>query len=169
MAHWLPRLIRHRMVDEGDARRVLNRGALARIEARVAASEKRHSGEIRVMVEAGLPLSYLRRGASARDRAVAMFGKLGVWDTERNNGVLVYLLLAERAIEIVADRGLKEHVASAEWTAIAESMQSAFRNGDFEGGLAHAIDAVNDLLVRHFALRPGDHDINELPDAPVVR
>ena len=106
MAHWLPRLLKHRLVDEGDARRLLGKDALARIEARVAASEKRHSGEIRVVVEAGLPFSYLRRGATPRERAVALFGKLGVWDTERNNGVLIYLLLAERAIEIVADRGL---------------------------------------------------------------
>ncbi len=110
--------------------------------------------------------------AAARARATARWrcsARLGVWDTERNNGVLVYLLLAERAIEIVADRGLKQHVASAEWSAIAETMQSAFRSGDFEGGLAHAIDAVNALLVQHFALRPGEHDVNELPDAPIVR
>jgi uncharacterized membrane protein len=169
MAHWLARLVKHRLFDAGDARRLLGKDAPARIEARVAASEKRHSGEIRVVVEAGLPLGYLRREATPRDRAVKLFGKLGVWDTERNNGVLVYLLLAERSIEIVADRGLNQLVAPAEWTAIAESMQSAFRGGDFEGGLAHAIDVVNALLVRHFALRPGEHDINELPDAPLVR
>jgi len=169
MAHWLPRLFKHRLFDEGDARRVLDKAALARIEARVAASEKRHSGEIRVMVEAGLPLSYLRRDASARERAVAMFGKLGVWDTERNNGVLIYLLLAERAIEIVADRGLNRHVPASEWAQIAGSMQAAFRAGDFEGGLARAIDAVDALLVRHFAAQPGDVDINELPNAPIVR
>ena len=86
------------------------------------------------LVEAGLPLSYLRRGATPRDRAVAMFGKLGVWDTERNNGVLVYLLLAERAIEIVADRGLNRHVAAPEWAAIAESDRESLQGADFEGG-----------------------------------
>ncbi len=169
MAHWLARLCRHRLLDEGDARRLLGPDALARIEARVKASEERHSGEIRVMVEAGLPLSYLRRGASARDRAVAMFGKLGVWDTERNNGVLVYLLLADRAIEIVADRGLKRHVDASEWKAIAETMKGAFQGRDFEGGLLRAVDAVDALLVRHFARQPGDVDVNELPDAPVLR
>ena len=115
MTHWLPRLLKHRLLDEGDARRMLGKDALARIEARVAASEKRHSGEIRVVVEAGLPLSYLRRAATPRDRAVALFGKLGVWDTERNNGVLIYLLLAEHAIEIVADRGLNRVVPAGEW------------------------------------------------------
>jgi uncharacterized membrane protein len=169
MAHWTLRLLRHRLLDEGDVRRVLPTDALARVEQRVAASEKRHSGEIRVAVEAGLPLSYLRRGATPRDRAIAMFGKLNVWDTERNNGVLIYLLLAERAIEIVADRGLNRHVAAEEWVRIAESMQSAFRDGDFEGGLLRAVDAVDALLARHFAASSGDGDVNELPDAPIVR
>jgi uncharacterized membrane protein len=169
MAHWLVRLCRHRLLDEGDARRLLGTEALARIEARVKASEARHSGEIRVMVEAGLPMSYLRRGAGARERAVAMFGKLGVWDTERNNGVLVYLLLAEHAIEIVADRGLNAKVEPSEWAAIAAAMTSAFQGRDFEGGLLLAVDAVDALLVRHFARRPEDADVNELPDAPVLR
>ena len=169
MAHWLTRLLKHRLLDEGDASRALGADAAKRIEARVGASEKRHSGEIRVMVEAGLPLSYLRRGATPRERALAMFGKLGVWDTEANNGVLIYLLLAERAIEIVADRGVNRVVAAAEWAEIAASMQSAFQASDFEGGLVRAIDAVDALLVRHFAARPGDVDVNELPDAPLFR
>jgi uncharacterized membrane protein len=169
MAHWTLRLLRHRAFDEHDARRMLSKEALARVEARVAASEKRHSGEIRVAVEAGLPLSYLRRHATPRDRAVAMFGKLNVWDTERNNGVLIYLLIAEHAIEIVADRGLNRLVPAADWAAIAETMKEAFRSGDFEGGLLRAVDAVDALLVRHFPAQPGDRDVNELPDAPYVR
>ena len=169
MAHWTLRLLRHRLLDEGDAKRMLSKEALARIEQRVAASEKRHSGEIRVVVEAGLPLSYLRRGATPRERAIAVFGKLGVWDTERNNGVLIYLLLAERAIEIVADRGLNRHVAAEEWARIADSMKSAFHDGDFEGGVARAVEAVDALLVRHFAATAGDRDVNELPDAPLLR
>jgi len=169
MANWIARLLKHRLFDEDDARRLLGKDALARIEGRVAESEKRHSGEIRVVVEAGLPLSYLRRGATARDRAIKLFGKLGVWDTERNNGVLIYLLLAEHAIEIVADRGLNRVVSAAEWAEIAASMQSAFQAGEFEAGLLRAVDAVDALLVRHFAARPGDVDVNELPDAPLFR
>ena len=169
MAHWIARLLKHRLVDEDDARRLLGKDALARIQARVAESEKHHSGEIRVVVEAGLPFSYLRRHATPRDRAVKLFGKLGVWDTERNNGVLIYLLLAEHAIEIVADRGLNRVVVPAEWTEIAASMQSAFQAGDFEAGLLRAVDAVDALLVRHFAARPGEVDVNELPDAPLFR
>jgi uncharacterized membrane protein len=100
----------------------------------VASQRNAHSGEIRVCVEAGLPLSYLWRNATARQRAVTMFGKLRVWDTEHNNGVLIYLLLAEHAIEIVADRGLARHVPQAQWDAAAAGMREAFRAGRFEEG-----------------------------------
>ncbi len=165
----LLRLLKHRWFDETDARRSLGRDGLARLEARVAASEQRHSGEIRLCVEAGLPWSYLRRGASARERAVAMFGKLRVWDTEANNGVLIYLLLAERRIEIVADRGLNRVVDAARWQAIVAPMRNAFRAGQFEAGLNDAIDAVDALLAQHFPLAPGEVNPNELPDAPHLR
>ena len=164
---WL-RILKHRLVDERDARRLLGADALGRIAARVAASERRHSGEIRVCIEAGLPLSYLWRDAEARERAVAMFGKLRVWDTEHNNGVLIYLLLAERAIEIVADRGLNRHVDAAQWNAIASVLATALRAGQPEAGIDAAIDAVDALLVRHFPLRDGEANPNELPDAPVM-
>jgi hypothetical protein len=128
MAHWLARLLKHRMLDEGDARRMLDKDALARIEARVAESEKRHSGEIRVVVEAGLPFSYLRRGCdAARAPRSRMFGKLGVWDTERNNGVLIYSA-ARRARDRDRRRPRPERsVPAREWARIAASMQSAFR------------------------------------------
>jgi uncharacterized membrane protein len=169
MAHWLPRLLKHRLLDEGDAKRMLDDDALRRIEARVAASEARHAGQIRVCVEAGLPLSYLRRGATARDRAVAMFGKLGVWDTEQNSGVLIYLLLAERSIEIVADRGVGRHVDAASWQRLVATMRDAFHAGRFEAGLEQAIDGVDALLVRHFPRVEGAEPRNELPDAPVRR
>jgi len=169
MAHWLTRLFRHRLLDEGDARRALGTEALAEIQQRIAASEARHSGEIRVCVEAGLPLSYLRRQASARERAIALFGKLRVWDTAANNGVLIYLLLAERAIEIVADRGLLPHVDAATWERIMATMQAAFQEGRFAAGIEQAIDAVDALLVQHFPLAGGAVNPNELPDAPVLR
>ena len=97
-----------------------------------------------------------------------LFGKLGVWDTERNNGVLIYLLLADRTIEIVADRGLNSSVTAAQWTAIIEALQVALRDGQFEAGLGAAVDAVDALLRAHFARRPEDPDSNELPDAPLV-
>ncbi len=165
---WL-RLLQHRRVDETDARRLLGAGALDRIAARVAASELHHSGEIRVCIEAGLPLSYLKRNAPVRERAVMMFGKLRVWDTEHNNGVLIYLLLAEHAIEIVADRGVARHVDAAEWQRITATMSAAFKAARFEAGLNQAIDAVDALLAKHFALAPGEANPNELPDAPYLR
>jgi uncharacterized membrane protein len=162
----LLRLFKHRLFDEADAHRALGDAALQRIEARVRESETRHSGEIRVCVEAGLPLSYLWRGASVRERAVAMFGKLRVWDTEANNGVLIYLLLAEHAIEIVADRGIDRHVGAQAWHRILEGMRAQFRAGQFEAGVLAAVDAVDALLVQHFPLQPGQVNQNELPDAP---
>ncbi len=165
----LSRLLRHRWWDETDARRALDAAALERLRQRVQASEARHSGEIRVCVEASLPLSYLWRDAPARERALTMFGKLQVWDTEQNNGVLIYLLLADRAIEIVADRGLRRHVPAGEWQALVDGMSAAFRTGRFEDGLNAAIDAVTERLLRHFPLAPGAPNPNELPDAPDVR
>ncbi|WP_295639796.1 TPM domain-containing protein [uncultured Methylibium sp.] len=164
----LTRMLRHGWLDEDDARRILGPVALERIEERVHASEKAHSGEIRVCVEAGLPFSYLWRDLDARDRAITLFGKLRVWDTENNNGVLIYLLLAEHRIEIVADRGLDRHVGAARWQAIVDGMGDAFRERRFEDGLAAAVDAVDALLRQHFPLAPGARNPNELPDAPLV-
>ena len=168
MNRWL-RIFKHRWLDETDTARALGDAALARLEERVAASERRHSGEIRVAVEAGLPLSYLWRGVTPRQRAIAMFGKLRVWDTEANNGVLIYLLLAEHAIEIVADRGLARHVPQAHWDALVGGMREAFRAGHFEAGLAQTIDAVDALLVRQFPLAAGEPNPNELPDRADLR
>jgi uncharacterized membrane protein len=165
----LARLFKHRWLDEADARRALSPEALARLQARVAASEARHSGEIRLSVEAGLPWSYLWNDLSARARAVTLFGKLRVWDTEHNNGVLIYLLLAEHAIEIVADRGLARRVPQAQWDQLIAGMREAFRAGRFEEGLAQAIDAVDGLLAQHFPLAPGQANPNELSDAPDLR
>jgi uncharacterized membrane protein len=165
----LARLFKHRWLDEADARRALGPEALARLQARVAASEARHSGEIRLSVEAGLPWSYLWNDLRARDRAVTLFGKLRVWDTEHNNGVLIYLLLAEHAIEIVADRGLARRVPQAQWDQLIAGMREAFRAGRFEEGLAQAIDAVDGLLAQHFPLAPGQANPNELSDQPDLR
>ena len=168
MNRWL-RLLKHRRLDEGDARKLVGAAALQRIEARVAASEARHSGEIRVCIEAGLPLSYLRRSATARERAVAMFGKLRVWDTEHNNGVLIYLLLAEHRIEVVADRGITQRVSAATWQQISDAMGAAFKVGDYARGLQGAVDRVGALLVQHFPADAAAANPNELPDRPDLR
>ena len=173
-------LLRHRWREESDARRTLPPEAMERLKQRVAASERRHTGQIRIAVEAGLPLSYLwrhiRKGVPlrqiVRERAVMLFGKLRVWDTERNNGVLIYLLLADQAIELVADRGLNPFVSSAEWQAMVARMRQAFQAGRFEDGLTQALEEVSSVLVAHFPRddreSSSDARANELPDAPVL-
>ncbi|MBP6406474.1 MAG: TPM domain-containing protein [Ramlibacter sp.] len=162
----LKRLWRHAWTDEADVRRAVPSALLQRLMQRVGASERRHSGEIRIHIEASLPWSYLWRDASARHRAVALFGKLRVWDTEHNNGVLIYLLLAEHAIEIVADRGLSHRVPTQDWQAMVDRMGTAFRDGRFEDGLTQALAEVSAVLVQHFPLAEGQVNPNELPDEP---
>ena len=171
------RLIRHLWLDVSDTQRIISRDMLQRLAARVAASEQRHSGQIRVCVEAALPLSYLLQidrenpvSAVTRQRAVMMFGKLRVWDTEHNNGVLIYLLLAEHSIEIVADRGLTRHVDASQWQAMVARMASAFREKRYEDGLTQALEETSAVLMAHFA-RTGAAaaSSNELPDTPQLQ
>ncbi|WP_225782552.1 TPM domain-containing protein [Xenophilus sp. Marseille-Q4582] len=169
LAGRLRRLLRNRLTDAADVRRAFPPEVLQRLGERVRASEQRHTGQIRICIEAGLPWSYIRRDAPARQRAVTQFGKLRVWDTAHNNGVLIYLLLAEHAIEIVADRGIDTHVDAAEWQAMARRMGQAFSEGRFEDGVTLALEEVSALLVAHFPASPGTHrHSNELPDTPVV-
>ncbi|MDP2370882.1 TPM domain-containing protein [Rhodoferax sp.] len=167
------RLWRHRWLDEHDTRRAIDPALVERLTRRVRASELRHSGEVRLYIEASLPTSYLLRTGSmheiVRQRALAMFSKLRVWDTEDNNGVLIYLLLAEHAIELVADRGLNRHVSPEQWHAMVQRMGAAFVAGDFETGLTQALEEVSTLLVQHFAAAPDEPHGNQLPDAPVLR
>lgn len=165
----LRRVLRHRWLDEASAHRAVTPALAERLHQRVKASEARHSGEIRICVEAGLPLSYLWRGATARERAVMMFAKLRMWDTAHNNGVLIYLLLAEHAIEIVADRGLNEKVSADEWREIASHLGAAFKARRYEDGLTEALSEVSALLVQHFPLAEGEANPNELPDGVDVR
>jgi uncharacterized membrane protein len=165
----LQRILRHRWMDDSDTRRAVPPELLKRLENYVTASEARHSGEVRICIEAGMPTSYLWRDATPRDRAVAMFGKLRVWDTEHNNGVLIYLLLAENAIEIVADRGLNHCVSTTQWQAVTQRMAAAFKARKFEEGLTQALQEVSALLVQHFPLGESQARGNGLPNAPDVR
>jgi uncharacterized membrane protein len=128
----------------------------------VARQRRRHSGEIRVCVEAGLPLSYLWRGATARERAVTMFGKLRVWDTEHNNGVLIYLLLAEHAIEIVADRGLARHVPQAQWEAWWRRHARGLSRGPLRGRPGAGHRRRRRAAAQHYPLAPGQVNPDEL-------
>jgi uncharacterized membrane protein len=167
------RIFKHRWFDDQATRKAVPPDMLARLTQRVQASEKRHSGEIRIFVENGLRWSYLRRHASlrqiTRERAINVFSKLRVWDTAQNNGVLIYLLMAERAIEIVADRGLRERVDPQTWQAIVLRMSDTFKTGDFETGLTQALEEVSALLVQHFHLAADETNPNELPDEVLLR
>ncbi|MBI2732338.1 MAG: TPM domain-containing protein [Aquabacterium sp.] len=163
----LARWARHIWLDAADARRLLGTDGLKRLEQAVRDSEARHLGELRVCVEAGLDAAALWRGVSARERAIELFSQLRVWDTEHNNGVLIYLLLAERRIEILADRGLHIRTDSATWQAITEQLAASLQSDQYEAGLAQAIHAVSDLLRQHFPLA-GRPNANELPDAIVL-
>ncbi len=171
----LARLVRHRWSD-GAVRKAIPADLLERLTRRVAASERRHSGQIRLCIEGGLPWSYLLRGARPRERAVTLFGKLRVWDTEHNNGVLIYLLLADHAIEIVADRALARTITPQAWQALIGPMRAAFREERYEDGLSQALAEVSALLVKHFPAGDsaphegvaGASPANELPDAPVL-
>jgi uncharacterized membrane protein len=169
----LKRLYKHRWQHEPSAAKTLSPEDLLRLTQCVQTSEQEHSGEIRLYAEGALPLSYLWRDASMsqiiRQRALAIFGKLRVWDTASNNGVLIYLLVAEHAIEIVADRGLNDKVSPATWNALLATMREAFKRSDFESGLTLAVTEVSRLLSQHFPLAVGESNPNELPNEPVVR
>lgn len=168
----LKRVLKHRWLDDRLTHKAMPPEALARLTEQVRTSEQRHSGEIRICVETGLPTSYLWRDNSMRQiirqRALTMFGKLRVWDTENNNGVLVYLLLTERAIEIVADRGLNAAVSPHMWAGLVKKMGEALKSDNFEKGLALAVEEVTALLIAQFPLTPGQPNPNELPDQPVL-
>ena len=162
----IARVLRHLVSDQRAVRRVLPAAALERIGACIAAGEVRHDGEVRFCIEAALPWSYLRRGAAARERAVMLFSKLRIWDTERNTGVLLYVLQADKAIEIVADRGIAARVPQAAWNAICTDLGRSFRQGNAEAGVVAALGRIHDLLAAHFTAL--DANPNELPDQPVV-
>lgn len=170
MWHRLARLFKHRWTD--DSGRVFNPQALQRLASSVAASETQHGGEIRICIESGLPngmlLQDLPTAQLTRQRALEQFGLLGVWDTERNNGVLIYLLMAEHAIELIADRGLNQHVAPEAWTAVVQRLGTSLKAGQFEEGLTAAVAEVSALLRQHFAQVPDGDNPNELPDHPVL-
>jgi uncharacterized membrane protein len=160
------RLLRHLFTDHWAVRRALPSVAMRTIEKAIGEEERRHAGQLRFAVEASLPLGELLRGMQSRERAVDWFGRLRVWDTEHNSGVLIYLLLADRRVEIVADRGIHSKVGGAAWEAICGEMQQEFARGQFERGVVLGVRAISDLLAAHFP--PSDDSPNELPDRPVV-
>jgi uncharacterized membrane protein len=160
------RMFRHLLKPEWAVGRAFTPASLADIEAAIRESERWHTGEIRFAVEAALDVWALVRGHTARERAIEVFSELRVWDTEANNGVLIYLLLADRDVEIVADRGLNELVPPEGWEDICREMEQAFREGRFREGVLAGMATVSGLLIRHFPHTGAN--LNELPDRPVT-
>jgi uncharacterized membrane protein len=160
------RYLQHLLTTQWQLQRSFPHTTLDAIEAAVRTAETQHSGEICFAIESRLALSRLRAGINARLRAHELFSHLGVWNTHANNGVLIYLLLAEHDIEIVADRGFEGNVAEAEWSEVCRVMESELAAGRFEAGALAGIERVSGLIARHFPPRPDDR--NELPDAPVI-
>jgi uncharacterized membrane protein len=162
----IKRVGRHLLEHRWRLRRIFTPKVLAAIEVAIKAGEATHSGEIRFVVEGALDGAPLFRNQPARERALDIFSQLRIWDTAHNNGVLIYLLLADRDFEIVADRGIAAKVDAAGWEKICVEMESDFRAGDFERGVVKGIEAVSRLMAQYFPAQAGGR--NELPDAPVV-
>ena len=162
----LKRFLRHVTMSPLKARRRFAESTLDCIQREVATLEKQHRGEVCFVVEAELTTGQLWRELSSRDRAREVFAAQGVWNTEENNGVLIYLLLADHKVEVVADRGVDAKVAPEEWQAICRAMETQFREGRFEEGAIAGVRAVSEVLARHFPAGPTGR--NELGDRPVL-
>jgi uncharacterized membrane protein len=162
----LRRIFRHLFLPQWSIGLAFPRRVQQAIEQAIAASEKRHDAELRFAVEAGLPLAALLRGQTSRQRAVEVFSQLRVWDTENNSGVLIYVQLIDRKVEILADRGINALVPQIEWDAICRRIEQSYRKGDFEQGTLAAIEEITVRLARHFP--PRETNPNELPNRPVV-
>ncbi len=162
----IKRLIRHLLIPNWWRQRTLSISVLNNIETAIADSETRHYGELRFVVETHLSFNALIRRMTARERAIELFSQLRVWDTEQNSGVLIYLLLADHDIEIIADRGIHQHVGNEAWEAICQQMEQQFRQQQFETGVIDGIHAISKLLTQHFPAT--SNNINELSNKPIV-
>jgi uncharacterized membrane protein len=160
------RMWRHLVTDRSDVQRAFPPQELVRVENAIAEGELRHAGQVCFALEAALPVARVWQGTTPRERALEVFGLLRVWDTERNDGVLVYVLLADRDVEIVADRGIHARVGPAAWEAICVGMEAALREGRYAEGIAQGVAAIADLLALH---SPREGAVrNELSDKPII-
>ncbi len=162
----LLRLCRHLATTSWTVQRRFPASTLKAIKNAIAASELQHAGQIRFAVEGALHGTALLAGNSPRARAIDVFSQLRVWDTEHNIGVLIYVLIADKAVEIVADRGVCKAIEGQQWPAICRDMEKAFKAGQYEAGVLQGIDAVTRSLAAHFPRGGTEH--NELPNQPVV-
>jgi hypothetical protein len=164
----MQRILRHLLTPFWVLRLRYTEQLLARIEARIGEIERAHHGEVRFAVEHALELGDLISGLTPRERALEVFGLLRVWDTEHNSGVLIYVLHAEHAVEIVADRGPARAVPQAEWDALCRQVETEFRAGRHGEGAMAAIDGAARLLAQYFPAASRSATRNELPDQPLL-
>lgn len=162
----LLRLWRHLTASTLRTRSLFSAAVLSRIERAVTEAERQHSGEIRFAVETALPLPLIWRGLTPRARALQVFGQLRVWDTDANNGVLIYVLRADRAVEVIADRGIGSRVKDLEWEALCHEVENYYRARRYSDGSAAAVAGVARLIGQHFPA--GGSGTNELPNQPVL-
>jgi uncharacterized membrane protein YgcG len=162
----LKRFVKHSVTDKWSVSRAFPAASLKNIEAAIKRAEQGHNGQICFAIEGSLDTPLLLRGISARQRAIDVFAMQRVWDTELNNGLLIYLLLADRDVEIVADRGIAAKVPQSQWEAICRDMEKLFRDKKFEQGVITGIEAVAKLLRAHFP-HPRDKG-NEISDKPII-
>ena len=160
------RILKHLCTTGLHLRRRFPRATLDAIEQEIAKSEALHNGELRVAIETALDLPPLLQGLQSRERALDVFSLLRVWDTETNSGVLIYLLLVDHKVEIVADRGIAAKVEQSEWESICREMEQAFRSGNFKAGSMLGVQRISALLARHFPA--GTRNPNELPNKPFI-
>ncbi len=160
------RLIRHLALPGWVVRKRFPDAMLTRIEQSIHQSESAHRGEIGIAIEGGLDLPLLWNDVTPRERALDAFASLGIWDTEENTGVLIYVQYADHAVEIVADRGITRHVPQAQWDAICRALEARFRAGDYAAGFEVAVRAIGELIEAHFP--KGENNPNELPNRPVI-
>jgi uncharacterized membrane protein len=162
----IKRIIKHLSVGQSAVRRCFPRATLNLIELSIAEVEKSHAGQIRFAVEAALDIKPLLADQSARERAIEVFSQLRIWDTEHNNGVLIYLLLADRDVEIVADRGIHAKLGQLTWGMVCQEMEMSFRSEKFEEGVIAGIRRVGEYLAQHYP--HAGTKVNELSDQPVI-
>ena len=162
----IKRITKHLTATHWQVNQAFPHQTLNVIEKAIKASESAHIGEIRFAVDGALHSTPLFKGQSARERAIEVFSQLRVWDTEHNNGVLIYLLLADRNVEIVADRGIHAKVDSNEWEKICRAMEADFKQANFKDGVVRGIQAIAQHLAEHFPAHGKGQ--NELPNKPVV-
>jgi len=162
----IKRIARHLFTLRGAVKRHFSKASLKAIEEAIGLSEKEHGGEIRFAVESSLPLRAIVGSVTGRERAIQVFSDLRVWDTADNSGVLIYLLLADRDVEIVADRGINKHATQERWEKVCREMEEEFKAGNFKEGVIMGIELITKHLKEFSPRREDDQD--ELPNKPVI-